>query len=119
MALESTILSLNPDGPTLVSHELALRENGFAVITVSTPLQARFEIEMGRCGVFLTSYITPVAICRDLVHLFRRNCPQGVVIFVAQHPDDPSPEADMLLSGGDQPEGISQRIYALQKLKAS
>ena len=33
----------------------ALRENGFEIISAATPLQARFEIEMGRCGIFLTS----------------------------------------------------------------
>jgi hypothetical protein len=119
MANENTILSLNPDGRTLVGHEMALRESGFEVITVPTPVQARFEIEMGRCGIFLTSYITPLAIRRDLVHLFRQNCPQGLVIFLMQHPDDLSPELDVLLSDRDQPECISERIYAMRRLKAS
>jgi hypothetical protein len=122
MANENTILSLNPDGRTLVGHELALRESGFEVISVPTAVQARFEIEMGRCGVFLTSYITLPGVRRDLVHLFRRNCPHGVVIFVTsvtQDPDDLSLRADLLLSDRDQPENISERIYAMRRLKAS
>jgi hypothetical protein len=77
MAYENTILSLNPDGHTLLSKEVALRENGFEIISVASPLQARFEIEMGRCGIFLTSYITPVAIYHDLASLFRPSCPDG------------------------------------------
>ena len=46
-------------------QESVLRDNGFEIISAATPLQARFEIEMGRCGILLTSYITPFAICRD------------------------------------------------------
>jgi len=59
MASENIVLSLNPDGQKLhgqEGQESVLRENGFEIISAATPLQARFEIEMGRCGIFLTSY---------------------------------------------------------------
>jgi hypothetical protein len=59
MAHENTVLSLNPDRRALLSHESALQKYGFEIVSVSSPLQARFEIEMGRCGVFIASYITP------------------------------------------------------------
>jgi DNA-binding NtrC family response regulator len=119
MANENTILSLNPDGQTLVSHETALRKSGYEVISVSSPLQARFEIEMGRCGVFLTSYITPLAICRDLARLFKSSCPDGLVICITQHLNDLIPDADVLLSDQDQPQCLPQRIQALRRSKAS
>jgi hypothetical protein len=117
MERENTILSLNPDGPSLHRQESALRESGFEIISVSTPLTARFEIEMGRCGVFLASYITPLAIYRNLADLFRNYCPQGLVIYMTQQSDDHSSGADVLLSDQDQPEGIAEGIRAIQRLR--
>jgi hypothetical protein len=119
MACENAVLSLNPDGHTLLSKEIALRENGFRVISVSSPLQARFEIEMGRCGLFLTNYITPVAIYRDLASLFRQSCPAGLVVYVAQHPEDDLPDADILLSDADEPQAIVETIRLELEKKAS
>jgi hypothetical protein len=119
MAYENTVLSLNPDGHTLQSKETALRENGFEVISVSSPLQARFEIEMGRCGIFLTSHITPVSIFSDLVSLFRRSCPPGLVIYVAPHPEDEIPDADLIVSDEDEPQVIIEKIRLKREKKAS
>lgn len=118
MAHENTVLSLNPDGQTLRNREAALREGGFEVISVPTPLQARFEIEMGRCGIFLSSHITPLPIYRSLADLFRRNCPKGSVIFVTHHPDDDVPEADVLLFDKDEPRDIVRWIVSKQARKA-
>jgi hypothetical protein len=118
MAYENSILSLNPDGHALRSQEAALRENGFEVISVFTPLQARFEIEMGRCGVFLSSYITPLPIYRSLADLFRRSCPDGSVIFITQRPDDSVPEADLLLLDRDEPRAVVRWIISKQARKA-
>ena len=114
MLNENTVLSLNPDRLVLAAHEAALREHGFEVISVSAPMEARFEIEMGRCGVFLISDITPALIYTDLVQLFRRNCPEGLVVRVTcnGHVDD----ADAVLSDQDQPESIVGTIRA--RLKA-
>jgi hypothetical protein len=97
MASPNTVLVLNPDGKLLHRDEEALRQSGFEVISVNTPLEARFEIEMGRCGTFLTCYLTPVSIYRSLADLFKRFCPDGVVIFVAQSSED-APIADINLT---------------------
>jgi hypothetical protein len=43
------VLSLSPDQRTLASREVTLRSSGMKVISVMSPIQARFEIEMGRC----------------------------------------------------------------------
>ena len=115
MASENVVLCLNPDGRTLRGPESALRESGFEVISVSTPLQARFEIEMGRCGIFLSSYITPLPIYRSLADLFRRSCPHGTVIFIKHQPDDSVPEADILLSSEDEPQVIVRWIILKQR----
>jgi hypothetical protein len=112
MPQENTVLSLNPDGQTLRSQESALRERGFDVISVPTPLQARFEIEMGRCGVFLSSYITPLPIYRSLADLFKSSCPDGLVIFVTHKPDDVVPEADVLILSKEEPQAIVRWILS-------
>jgi hypothetical protein len=119
MAYENTVLSLNPDGRTLLSQESALREGGFEVISVSTPLQARFEIEMGRCGVFLTSHITPLPICRDLINLFRVSCPDGTVVFLTSPSFEHAPKADIVSSAQDDPQAIVKRLCSYQEKKAS
>jgi len=115
MAHENTVLSLNPDGQKLLRHEAALRESDFKVISVAAPLDARFEIEMGRCGVFLTSYLTSFAIYRDLASLFRRSCSNGIIIFFVERPEDNIAYADILLSGGDEPRSIIERIRSQQQ----
>jgi hypothetical protein len=113
MAFETTVLSLNPDRHALLSTETALRENGFAVISVDAPLYARFEIEMGRCGVFMTCYMTPAGIYRDLAGLFRRHCPQSAIIFLAQTAGDTSPKADIVISEHDDPNSVVERIRGI------
>ena len=60
--------------------------------------------------VFLAGYLTPLAIYRDLASLFRRGCSTGLVIFVAQHPHDRIPDADVLLSDGDGPRLLAEKL---------
>jgi hypothetical protein len=110
MAFESTVLSLNPDRQALLRTETALRENGFEVISVDAPLYARFEIEMGRCGIFMTCYMTPAGIYRDLAGLFRRQCPHSTIIFLAQTAGDASPDADIVISERDDPCSVVERV---------
>jgi hypothetical protein len=119
MAYENTILSLNPDRETLLRYETVLRESGFEVISVAAPLDARFEIEMGRCGIFLTSYLTSNAIYRDLASLFRRSCHDGLIVFFLDHPDGSISDADILVSDRDEPRSLVERIRLKQQTKAS
>ena len=118
MADGNAVLSLNPDGRTLFNHELVLREGGYTVVSIRTPIEARYEIEMGRCGIFLLSYIVPPVTCLDLVSAFRRYCPPGVVVFLTKDPQFGLPAADLLCLEGDDPYGIVPRIVAL-RAKAS
>jgi len=118
MTYEKTVLSLNPDRETLLRYETVLRESGFEVVSVSAPLDARFEIEMGRCGIFLTGYLTPVPIYCDLASLFTRSCPDGLIIFFVGHADDNIPEADILVSDRDEPRSVVERICSRQQTKA-
>ena len=81
---KNTVLSLSPNQDALTMREATLRSGGFRVISVLSPIQARFEIEMGRCGVFVICYRVSKEQAEELTRLFRRNCPEGRVIFVTQ-----------------------------------
>lgn len=81
---KNTVLSLSPNQDVLAMREATLRSGGLNVISVLSPIQARFEIEMGRCGVFVICYRVSKEQAEELTGLFRRNCPEGRVIFVTQ-----------------------------------
>jgi hypothetical protein len=124
MELESTVLSLSFNIPKLEQREAALRASGFEVVSVASDLQARFEIEMGRCGVFLTCDQVPAAVNRELITLFRRYCLAGWVIFVATD-DTASIGADHLdvdasVRQADDPDGIVESLRSRSRVpKAS
>src|SRR5436305_12179038 len=88
---KNTVLSLSPNPDALAMREATLRSGGWQVISVLSPIQARFEIEMGRCGVFLICYRLSIEQAEELTTLFRRNCPEGRIIFVTE----PAQKADI------------------------
>ena len=106
------MLSLSSDQAVLTSREIALRNGGMKVVSVISPTQARFEIEMGRCGIFLACYRLSKAVVDDLRRLFRKTCPQGLIIFVSEVPgDDRAPsEADIILPESSGPEKMVQAM---------
>ena len=118
MAAENSVLSFDPDRKTLHNHELALRDGGYSVISVSSAVQARYEIEMGRCGILLLCYIVPPVVCLDLVSAFRSYCPPGLVVFLTKDSQFSLPAADLLCLESDDPRVIVTRIVAL-RAKAS
>lgn len=81
---KKTVLSLSPNQDALAVREATLRRAGFEVLSVLSPIQARFEIEMGRCGVLVICYRVQKDETEGLTRLFRKNCPKGRVIFVIQ-----------------------------------
>jgi hypothetical protein len=74
---------------------------------------------MGRCGVFLTSHITPLPTCRDLISLFRVSCPDGTVVFLTSPSLEQALEADIVFSAQDDPQAIVKRLCSYPKKKAS
>jgi DNA-binding NarL/FixJ family response regulator len=107
------VLSLSPDLDSLKARESVLRSNGLNVISVMSAIQARFEIEMGRCGVFLICYrISPVE-AAELTRLFRKSCPDGRVIFVGKTRDASAPAGiDSVVSESSGPESLTRAINA-------
>jgi hypothetical protein len=82
------------------------------VISVMSPIQARFEIEMGRCGVFLICYRLSEVAADELTKLFRRHCPQGQIVFVTELPGDESvpSEANITVPESSGPENILRAL---------
>jgi hypothetical protein len=114
MERDSTVLSLSPDVSRLELREAALRADGYDVVSVASCAHARFEIEMGGCGIFLTCDYVPAAENRELIFLFRRNCSGGRVVLViaddmaslgADHLD-----ADVWVREADDPKGIIESL---------
>jgi DNA-binding response OmpR family regulator len=80
---KNRVLSFSRDQDVLRLLQAALREGGFEVVSVDTESRARFEIEMGRCAALLICFRAGQDTTHDLMDLFRRSCPQGTIVFVA------------------------------------
>jgi len=109
---KNSVLSLSPDQGALAAREVTLRSGSMKVISVMSASQARFDIEMGRCGVFLICYrLSPIA-ADELSALFRRRCPQGQIIFVTELPGDERvpAEANVTVSDSSGSESILQAL---------
>ena len=109
---DNTVLSLSSDQAILNWREIALRNGDMRVVSVMSPIQARFEIEMGRCEIFLVCYRLSKTPVDDLTRLFRKICPRGLIIFVSEVPgDDRVPtEADIALPESSGPEKMVQAM---------
>jgi hypothetical protein len=107
----NVILSFSFDRERLAERETALRHCGFEVISASTASHARFEIEMGRCGVLLICHqSSPLTAC-ELSTLFRKNCPTGRIIFVMKSVLGGIPvAADLTVLESEGPEAIVQAL---------
>jgi hypothetical protein len=46
----NTVLSVSPSKEKLIVRHTTLRDAGMKVTSVLSPTEARFEIQMGRCG---------------------------------------------------------------------
>jgi hypothetical protein len=109
------ILSLSFDPEKLKRRESALRAQGFEVKSVPTPGQARFEIEVGTCGILLTCRLVPDIVNRDLMDLFRRyRGPEGLIVLVVADAPSPTspyePRPDVRVPESRDPDGIVEVI---------
>lgn len=118
---KNTILSISGDRDVLVQRESALRNGGFQVISAYTESQARFEIEMGRCGIMLICFRTRADAIHELTNLFRRYCPVGTIVFVMNSDYDSAPrDVDYIVPDVAGPEAIVRALRsALPSAKAS
>ena len=108
---KNKVLSFSGDRDSLVRREFALRNGGFTVVSLVSESQARFEIEMGSCGFLLICFRTRADTIRELTNLFRRNCPEGRIIFVMDETHERPPlAADYIVSESAGPEAIVRAL---------
>jgi hypothetical protein len=103
---QNKILSVCPSRENLTDRETALREAGFEVVSVLSDTQARFEIEMGQCGVLLMCFRLFPEQVQELSRLFRKYCPDGRIIFVMAEEHEPPIDADVVLRDMDGPRAL-------------
>jgi DNA-binding response OmpR family regulator len=113
---QNKILSVCPSRETLADRESALREAGFEVVSVLTDTQARFEIEMGQCGVLLMCFRLFPEQVQELSRLFRKYCPDGRIIFVMAEEHESPIDADVVLRDMD---GLRALLTALRRPEAA
>src|SRR5882724_7470733 len=101
---QTIVLSFSNDPEHLRERESAIRKGGFGVVSVSSEISARFEIEMGRCGVLLICYTIPPSVSSELGSLFRRSCPGGLVIVVMN--EQTTSDADIAIPASDGPDAV-------------
>ena len=109
---ERTILSFSSDHEKAHRRAEILQQNGFEVRSVISPVQAQFEIEMGQCGIFVICPIVSALITADLVGVFRRYCPDGIVVSIKSE-GRVKIEADITLDESDDPAKLPQAILTL------
>ena len=114
---QTTVLAFSNDPEHLRERESAIRKGGFGVASVSSEITARFEIEMGRCGVLLICYTIPPSVSSELASLFRRSCPGGLVIVVMN--DQPASDADIVIPASDGADAIVRSLHMNLLPKAS
>ena len=80
----NTVLSVSPNKETLIVRHTTLRDAGMKVVSVLTPAEARFEIQMGRCGNLLMCHRLSSEQADDIAKLYRRFCPKSRIVFVTE-----------------------------------
>jgi len=106
---ERTVLSFSTDHEKAGRRAEILQQNGFEVRSAGSPVQAQFEIEMGQCGVFVTCPVVSELIAADLVGVFRRYCPDGIVVFVKSERAR-TIDADITVDESDDPAKLPEAI---------
>ncbi len=99
------VVSFSAHQELLTSRGNALRNAGYEVFSTTSEINARYEIEMGQCGVLLLCHTIHEAVRRDLAALFSNNCH-------FMHPSRQEPSHDTNLSLLDS--GFSQQLHLLK-----
>jgi len=111
---KNSVLSVSPSREKLIVRHTALRDAGMNVTSVLTIAEARFEIQMGRCGNLLICHdLSPVQ-ADDIAKLFRKYCPAGRIVFVTDGSGHASatPEADAYIPEASGPQELVQALRA-------
>lgn len=114
---KNAVLSVSRDRGLLAQREVSLKNAGFQVISLESESQARFEIEMGRCGVLLICFRSLHQCASNLTHLFRKSCPDGMVILVVNRITNSIHVGDYMVLESAGPEAIVEILRSDPKAR--
>ena len=77
---------------------------------MESEIQARFEIEMGRCGVLLICFRARAATTQELTPLFRHSCPNGTIVFVMSPAYEVPKGVDYIVPESAEPDAIVEAL---------
>jgi hypothetical protein len=100
----NVVISVGKNRELLLLRDAVLKSAGFDVFTTDNESEALARVSRGDCGVLLVCYSTPLPIKRQVAVAFRKHCPQGRIIAVANEPVEKLEVADSLVFGIEGPE---------------
>jgi hypothetical protein len=105
--MHDAILSVSPYQDFLDARRIALEASGFPVISVSNESAARFEIQMGRCGVLVLCHRLHQDVNHSLSQEFRKYCPDGIIVgIVGAEPDALPKQTDICVKYSENAETL-------------
>jgi DNA-binding response OmpR family regulator len=106
------VVSVGRNRELLLLRDAVLRSAGFDVFTTENENEALARISQGECGVLLVCYSTPLPMKRRLAVAYRKRCPEGTIIAVANEQVQTLEIADSLVYGIEGPEVLIEAISA-------
>jgi len=118
---QNSVLSCSPNEEALIVRHTLLSNAGMNVTSVMTLTEARFEIEMGRCGSLLICHRLSSPQLDDITTLFRRYCPKGRIVFVTGGtiPDHVPEAVDIYVPESSGPLQILNALQEFQSKRAA
>jgi CheY-like chemotaxis protein len=104
------VVAVGNNRELLLLRDAVLRSAGFDVFTTENESEALARVSRGDCGVLLVCYSTPLPIKRHLAVAYRKQCPEGRIIAVANQAVETLEVADSLVYGIEGPEGLIDAI---------
>lgn len=83
---KNQVLSLSAEAELLAQRAAILQKAGYVVLSSTSEMEIRFEIQMGQCGILMLCYTLHQSIHGDLAGIFGLNCPNSAIVFV-MHPE--------------------------------
>jgi hypothetical protein len=108
----TNVVSVGQNRELLLLRDAVLRSAGFEVFTTDNENEALARISQADCGVLLVCYSTPLPMKRRLAVAYRKRCPEGKIIAVANKQVETLEVADSLVYGIEGPEVLIEAISA-------
>jgi DNA-binding NarL/FixJ family response regulator len=106
------VISTGSDPELLWLRDAVLQSAGFDVMTTANEDDALNRIRQGNCGILLLCYSLSERARENLAEEFRKFCPNGRIVAIANEKMDKPEVADALVYGVEGPEALIDVIRA-------